>query len=560
MTQGGLMKRNLSIALIFTVAFFAQQVHAATWKYPGAAPCNTTLQNCIFAAASGDIVKIAAAQVDEDLTIDKTLTMLPANGAVTIGGNGTARTIFVHEDVTAATVHVRLNQLTLNDTKVSVQFQSGKNHSFELMNSVVKETTNTDAISIYTTVASSFLFRQNTIVTPKTGIGVYSNGGNVQIHFDAIANEINTGSGGNGGINLDLNGNVDFFGNAYSNLIYGIGAAMTHGGIAIFGHDNAALNMNISNNTIDDSSADGIDYYPAANNTGYANIYNNIVTNVTNAWLSIGPANPAIPVQHDYNTYFNAGTYYSGHLPGPNTYVQSPGYVDAPNQNFALTMLSPCLNSGTDQLPTSDMDVLGRPRALGGMIDRGAVEDTSIFLTNYLLFADDFEDTQLNPSYSYLKPNWNEDGKNLIGSSTGKAVMLFAPTAACFGNAACYFEGSFRIDGQSAAGAANKMSILGWYQDSKNYFELLINESSNKLVLKHRVNGVIVSKGKASLQMDPQAEYRLRFGFSGGNDVFVMVDKSLMIDLPVAQAPSGGFGFQVTKTTGYLANAFVYNP
>jgi hypothetical protein len=54
---------------------------AATLTWPGAAPCDGTLQSCIAAAAAGDTVRIARnAPVDESLLINKSLHLQPASG------------------------------------------------------------------------------------------------------------------------------------------------------------------------------------------------------------------------------------------------------------------------------------------------------------------------------------------------------------------------------------------------------------------------------------------------------------------------------------------------
>jgi hypothetical protein len=54
---------------------------AATLTYPGAAPCNTTLQACVTAASAGDTIQLAVNMlIAEFVTIGKTLTIEPAPG------------------------------------------------------------------------------------------------------------------------------------------------------------------------------------------------------------------------------------------------------------------------------------------------------------------------------------------------------------------------------------------------------------------------------------------------------------------------------------------------
>jgi len=56
----------------------------ATWKYPSSSPCNTTLQACINAAASGDTIQIAAGQYTESITLNKPVSLLGAGQATTV--------------------------------------------------------------------------------------------------------------------------------------------------------------------------------------------------------------------------------------------------------------------------------------------------------------------------------------------------------------------------------------------------------------------------------------------------------------------------------------------
>ncbi len=58
-------------------------VMAETRTWPGASPCNATLQACIDASASGDIVLVASdAAINEDITLSQSLSLIAAPGRI----------------------------------------------------------------------------------------------------------------------------------------------------------------------------------------------------------------------------------------------------------------------------------------------------------------------------------------------------------------------------------------------------------------------------------------------------------------------------------------------
>ena len=55
-----------------------------TRTYPGAAPCNTTLQACINGSADGDVINIAAGVYITSVTLNKAVSLIGVNAASTI--------------------------------------------------------------------------------------------------------------------------------------------------------------------------------------------------------------------------------------------------------------------------------------------------------------------------------------------------------------------------------------------------------------------------------------------------------------------------------------------
>ena len=102
----------------------------------------------------------------------------------------------------------------------------------------------------------------------------------------------------------------------------------------------------------------------------------------------------------------------------------------------------------------------------------------------------------------------------------------------------------------TAGGIGNKLWMLGWYVDKQNTMELLFKEENDKIVLKQRSNGAIVTKNKGSITLNPNVSYQVRVAFDG--TIFtVFVDNSPLFTLtPAAPVPSGTVGFQAKNTTG----------
>lgn len=105
---------------------------------------------------------------------------------------------------------------------------------------------------------------------------------------------------------------------------------------------------------------------------------------------------------------------------------------------------------------------------------------------------------------------------------------------------------------QTAGGVGNNIWLLAWYVDKRNTIELLAKEPNDRWILKQRVNGTIVTKGKGVKIMNPNTVYNVRLSFDG--TVFrVFVDDMatpLFVVTSRAAVPIGTIGFQAKSTTG----------
>lgn len=161
------------------------------------------------------------------------------------------------------------------------------------------------------------------------------------------------------------------------------------------------------------------------------------------------------------------------------------------------------------------------------------------------LFCDNFNDNILASNWNYVKPGWTENGGSLIGTPTGRKAIAVA-TPAFGGCQNCTAQTTMK----SAGGTGNRVWLLAWHVDKRNVVELLMNEESNKWILKQRVNGAVVAKTKASSQIDPNVFYNVTVSFDG-TQFHVTVDGVLLFSLTArAPVPNGTVGFQVKATTG----------
>jgi hypothetical protein len=104
---------------------------------------------------------------------------------------------------------------------------------------------------------------------------------------------------------------------------------------------------------------------------------------------------------------------------------------------------------------------------------------------------------------------------------------------------------------ETAGGLFSKLSMYGWYVDKKNNVELLIK--GNKVVLKQRINGNVVAKGKAVVQIDPNVIYAMRVTYNAGQFAVSVDGNTLFTLAPAGAVPNGTVGFAVKNTTGRFA-------
>jgi uncharacterized delta-60 repeat protein len=166
-------------------------------------------------------------------------------------------------------------------------------------------------------------------------------------------------------------------------------------------------------------------------------------------------------------------------------------------------------------------------------------------------FCDDFEDGILASSWTYVKQQWSEANGNLIGTPTGRKAETLA-TPAFAGCSTCSVQARM----STAGGNSNKVYLLAWYTDKKNYVELLMREDKDKWILKHRKGGNVVTKMTASSTILPNVFYDVELSFDGTDFTLIVNGTTLKTTTAVA-TPSGTVGFRVKGNAASFASIMV---
>jgi hypothetical protein len=387
------------IVTAFLFGMVSSGAYADTYVWPGSAPCNTTLQNCIDNVGSGDTVEIATDTVDESITFDKSLTLRPATGysprfintqsivASSIGSTDNSITIqgIAMETGVIIVTHTSSGTFTLNlfDNTIERSFSYGQAIRFwpisggktffniSSNNITVPSGDQMHGIQLHTQSDIEGNISNNVIVmegaTQGTAIEVVNMGGSAIV--DIIGNTV-SGTNMNKGIEVyqyTAGCNTDT--RIANNLITGqVGNVGGPGAITFYIND-GHVNLEVVNNTVADNE-EGIMLY-CDPGTASGKIANNIIVNNTSQGLYIdSDVTAAVSNNHNliYNNYSNSFT------PGAGTLYGDPLFVGG--EDYRLQPLSAAVNKGDNaSVPsgiTTDLD--GNPRIFGPVVDMGAYE------------------------------------------------------------------------------------------------------------------------------------------------------------------------------------------
>lgn len=553
------LKKVSGLAAMFLIVLLHNSAWATKYVYPGAAPCDQTLQKCIDGVNDFDIILVAVGQVDEDLTIQKslTLTTVPGQPDAVIGGGAVSRTI--HVDDSLANPYIILTQLNFANAHIDVQFVN-YGGSFSLLESTVSTSGNVEAVSLKSGKSASFEISRNKIIAGiRRGIALICNSANGNTAL-IQSNVITAGNPNDslGGIYLNFLGTGTSDVRVRNNIVYSVASANNTniGGIKILSQIASTNHLFLWNNTIDQvNSGPGIFFAtPDLGSTLTAQIVNNIVTNTAGDWLQLPPVANNVSIQYGENSYFNAGNSgLNGHSGGLIT-NQNPGYINASTHDYRLNGLSPCINAGLDSFETGLYDAFGHARLIGSKPDQGAIESLGDLFFSYTYFSDDFDDDTLDPNFLYLKGAVSEDGRNLIEYDPQKATVFLPDDSKC---SICTIDVGVKQTGIEIPGKTPVLYVTMWYKNSKNYIDLVIQPEAGKALLRQKVNGRF--KRKDTLAINNLQFYPYWFRVKNTGTQLILQDQFNQVKtVPLRLKSAGIFGFQSKATYGYLTDITIH--
>lgn len=380
-------------------------------SYPGAAPCDGTLQACIEGVAAGETIEIVTATpILENLAIGKSLTLRSAAGvAGTLLTEDPGQGTMVLSDAAGA-VAVRLADLRLVRTTVGILGLADGSH-FEVVGCRFIDDGGDDyALDARLGAELSLLVERNrfewtgpTMLLRTSGLDETDVVGVVVRANSMTSNTSDPILGPSAsGVSVEVLGRAALELRFDSNLMVDLAAGDgSPAGLAVrqtFGDvlptfPSPPVDAEILNNTLHDLSGGpaleiaGIPGGPIGSPPGSlaAFVYNNILSR--NSAESIRVTEPLANVLflNDYNDLFANGAppVVAGGSLGPSTFDLDPLFFDEAGGDLRLSELSPLVDLGIDLVPldppfspvtVGPIDVTGGPRVTGAAVDLGAFE------------------------------------------------------------------------------------------------------------------------------------------------------------------------------------------
>lgn len=385
-----------------------------TREYPGAAPCDTTLQACVTGSNAGDTIQIVADIPDLGLvTIGKSLTIEGAPGLdppPLLGNTNENSALRVQSEDIFDLIHVDVTIRNLRTRRVSIDayYPKGSGSTFEVsgmqMRSVF-DNNNQDSIGVTAYAPVTVIVRDNVIHADGNPVDLSAlPGGNAGFGdptpgtFEAwVERNVLTSppNGENSGVQFSLRpaeGGVAHV-RAYDNLLIEQGTCFC-GGAAGMGIDSVLQGTggtsiaDVWHNTVVRTArggtgpAPGIDVYQNAGTSLRVNLFDNIVADGRGQGIYVSGTDALPKVVSGFNDSFgNTRPDEWNGIAHPKHLSIDPRFVDPTSGDYRLRSSSPLVDGGAVCRPggLGLLDVTGRQRMAGPSVDIGAYERGAIF-------------------------------------------------------------------------------------------------------------------------------------------------------------------------------------
>ena len=411
-TDMNTFRSGLGGCLVMLWALAAASGAAATeYTWPGSAPCDGTLQACIDAVASGDIIDLApAGPINESLNVAKSLTLRPLALALTAAGEPLPPPLFSAGNYIAVSAnsgssfYFELDGVVLQRGHVFLGNYNTAAAEFHVRGVTLIAVDNDIyggiAMVSYVATAPLSVFLENNRVTltpdprsglPYAGIGIHGASQNLLAsiswnHVDQLG-----GSPSAIGIYADVEGSssVAIVGNRVKGTAGGLGLA---GIYVINGSTTIASGpVKVTSNAVSDENATATTpalYVGTNGGTLPAQVINNTLVRSGEGLMVQGAVTGMVAnnifadaiyvlpgsMGNEYNLLWNVGTF--GGTPGPGTVNADPMLTDDLNLRVVWPHPSPARDAGNNaDLPfLSINDADQRPRIRNTTVDLGAYE------------------------------------------------------------------------------------------------------------------------------------------------------------------------------------------
>ncbi|MET4577577.1 IPTL-CTERM sorting domain-containing protein [Ottowia thiooxydans] len=398
------------VALILASALAAYPAFSATLSYPGASPCNGTLQACIEAADPGDVIELAFDTTNaEALDIRKSVTLRPATGRTPTVTSAMAYATDENIDVTIRSLNFAGNVLGLlgvgggnlrlqvtdntfpdsQGTKIEVRTTTA-GEQYGSISAIIEgnrlgirgiSDSCADGVSVALYQAgearSDVVIRNNEITANDLdqcgAILVYQAAGGLDLTVDR--NRVQ-GSMFNNGIELrTLGGNTQA--GIYNNLVYGqSGNRGGPGALVVYAMGISDVTAHLINNTV---AHNRTGMWVGARTDEGAQLQGSMRNNIAafNTLYALSYQSDLAPgFVESHNLIHGNGELESPLPPDPFRRTGNPAFINPAAGDYRLSPSSDAINRGQNSaLPASfTLDLASASRIIGSSIDIGAYE------------------------------------------------------------------------------------------------------------------------------------------------------------------------------------------